>query len=73
MTLTDYINRDRSAESARRGRYLPDGKLNIAGRWNSPGTISFMKKLLAKNKFIIKYIIKFKELANTPCDPLRAT
>ena len=39
MSLTEYINRDRvkSLEYTGRGRYLPDGKLNIAGRWNSPG------------------------------------
>ena len=40
MTLTEYrMNRSKSLEYSRRGRYLPDGKLNIAGRWNSPGKI----------------------------------
>lgn len=37
MTTKEAKSKSKSAEDLRAGRYLPDGSLNIAGRWKSPG------------------------------------
>ena len=40
---TKPANKKRSnSDDMRTGRYLPDGSLNIAGRWKSPGKNSYL-------------------------------
>ena len=41
MTDTETRSRSKSAD-LRTGRYLPDGTLNIAGRWKSPGIVGYL-------------------------------
>lgn len=38
-TANETRSRSRSVENLGKGRYLPDGTLNVAGRWKSPGKI----------------------------------
>lgn len=48
-------NKKRSnSADLRSGRYLPDGSLNIAGRWKSPGKILFAKIKCKQNQAILK-------------------